>query len=100
MVSSSKTGLCMERKVGVRLDFLTFQKDGIIHKKLAHSNADCGLRNAEFKTLKTGWSRGQNAERKNITHETLRMAQRSQEGYRDEFRMTNDGFILNGSEYS
>jgi hypothetical protein len=69
-------------------------------KKLAHSNADCGLRNAEFKTLKTGWSRGQNTERKNITHKTLRMAQRSQEGYRDEFRMTNDGFILNGSEYS
>ena len=52
-----------ERGLGVRLAILQFLF-GVIHKKVAPlqmGNADCGLRNAEFKILKTAWSIAQRA---------------------------------------
>jgi hypothetical protein len=75
------------KDIGARLDFLTFQKDGDIHKKVGVFK--CEFRIAEFKTKKQHGA--------SILRPALRdyggqaapayQAQRSQEFYWDEFWM-------------
>jgi hypothetical protein len=62
------TGMAQARSFRVRLAILQFLF-GVIHKKvdpLQMRNADCGLRNAEFKILKTAWSIAQRALRESF----------------------------------